>query len=123
MITKSTCQNTYLLNDYDLKHFNYLVRPNPHKGTWSNMNLYIEEEIVKYAIQKYGSLEEIESIKTKRESDLLGRKKKRMRKVVKDFKRKTLLSKPRNERHSHRFEVSGGVKRCDCGLEYEEEEI
>lgn len=123
-ITKTTCKENYLLSDYDLKEFKHLTRPNPHKGTWSNMNLYLEDEIINCAKTKYENLENIEKIKEKREIDLMERKKKKLRKNIRDYKRKTILIKKNiKPKHEHQFVIENGIKKCKCGLEFEEEDI
>ncbi|KAM0675821.1 DNA repair protein rad14 [Gurleya vavrai] len=124
LITKTTCKDNFLLCDEELKDFKYLTRPNPHKGTWNNMNLYLEDEINNFAIEKYGSLDKIEILKNERIENMLERKKNRMKKSLRELKRKTIVkTKNSNDRHEHDFYYDGNKKKCKCGLEFEEENI
>lgn len=123
-ITKTTCKEQYLLTDYDLSPLKSLQRPNPHKGTWSNMSLYLESEAINIAIAKYKSLEMLEVIKNEKCNKYLEMKRKKAKKIVREYKRKTLLKVDKNHvKHKHVFVESGKMKKCQCGLEYEEEDI
>ncbi|EJW01343.1 DNA repair protein [Edhazardia aedis USNM 41457] len=123
LITKTTCCDTYLLNNEDLKGIKFMKLPNPHKGNWSDMSLYIEDEIIKIAKEKYGSIENIEKIKNERSLKLMERKKKNIRKKIREFRKKTVLERKIEVKHKHNFIEENGMKKCKCGLEYEEEEI
>lgn len=123
-ITKTTCKEEYLLDDYDLKTLKFLIRPNPHKGTWTNMNLYLQNEVITVSLKKHTSLENIEKIKKEKNEKWLEKKRKKITKTVREYRRKTLLEQVKdNKRHVHEFVVNGKMKKCSCGLEFEEEEI
>lgn len=123
-ITKTTCQKEYMLQNEEVATFPFLSRPNPHKGTWENMHLYLREEIENFAIRKFGSLDEIEKVKGERKEALVERKKKKLKVHIRDLKRKTLLGRKVTEKHVHVFKSTGkGKARCECGLAIEEEEI
>lgn len=122
-ITKTTCRDVYLLCDSEINEFKCLSRPNPHKGTWKDMSLYFEDEIKEYAVKKHGSMQVIETIKQERAEKLIERKKKSMKKKMLELKRKTIVKHDKNQKHVHKFVKVGNTKRCECGLEYEEEEI
>lgn len=121
-ITKTRCIQEYLLTVDELKHFSYLSRPNPHKGTWNDMQLFLEDQIKEFAMEKYDSLEAIEKIKKDRERQRKTRKLENVKKRVKELKRKTFLN-IRKEKHIHKFENRDNKTVCECGMEIEEEEI
>lgn len=124
LITKTTCRDEYLLCNEELNDFKCLYRPNPHKGSWSNMSLYLEEEIIEYAIKKHISLENINKIKNDRIDNLIARKKNNMVKKLRDLKRKTIVvDNQSKKKHVHEFYYEGNFKKCKCGLEYEEMEL
>lgn len=53
----------YLLTDEELSDHTVLpcmTKPNPHKATWSEMQLYLSAQVEKFAIEKWGSLEAIQ---------------------------------------------------------------
>jgi DNA-repair protein complementing XP-A cells len=123
-ITKTRCRSEYLLSTEELNSFRCLLRPNPHKGTWSDMNLYLKEEIESFAIKKYIFYERIEEIKEERKSKLMERKKKKLKKKIRDLKRKTRLDERElPKRHEHEFMDVDGACTCSCGLIIEQEEF
>lgn len=122
-ITKTSCLSTYLLTNEELRDFNFLVRPNPHKGTWSDMNLYLEDEVEEFAIRKWGSLDKIREVREERSRALENRKIKRLRNKIMDLRRKTRIAPKVTEKHIHEFVADGDVCRCKCGLAVEQEEF
>lgn len=121
-ITKTKCTSEYLLTSDELKQFKYLSRPNPHKGTWNDMQLYLEAQIVEYALKKYDSLENIELEKDNRKVKKKQKKLDKMKKRVKELKRKTFIPH-QVEKHQHKFVTKNGYSECECGMRIEEEEI
>lgn len=121
-ITKTKCMQTYLLTSEELKHFKCLSRPNPHKGTWNDMQLFIEKQIVDFAIKKHGELINIEKLKNDRKIKNKNKKLETVKKRVKELKRKTFLTKE-NEKHVHSFVNHGKYSICECGMKIEEEEL
>ncbi|CAD25836.1 DNA REPAIR PROTEIN (RAD14/XPA FAMILY) [Encephalitozoon cuniculi GB-M1] len=122
-VTKTSCLSEYLLTDEELKGFRFLQRPNPHKGTWSKMHLYLQEEVEQFAIHKWGSLEEIERVKQKRRKMTDDRKIRKLKGKIKDLRRKTRMDVRSSEKHVHVFFVDGGISRCSCGMAVEQEEL
>ncbi|WUR04100.1 DNA repair protein RAD14 [Vairimorpha necatrix] len=123
-ITKTSVFKDYLLSEYDIRNIKYISRPNPHKGNWHDMLLYLEEEIKNISINKYGSEEEIEKNKNKKKEIIKNRKIKKLKMRVRELKRKTIVQEIRKEIHEHKFEGSGIKKKCQiCGLEIEQEII
>lgn len=123
LITKTTCKKEFLLTEEELNHFKYLLKPNPNKSTYVDMHLYLFNEIKDFAIKKYNSYENIEKEKEERKINLLKRKKTKMKKRIKDLKRKTIIEKREYEKHKHEFEEINGNLICKCGLVVEQEEL
>ena len=121
-VTKTTCRQKYLLTEEELAHFRCLARPNPRKGTWNDMQLYLEEEIAAHSASKYGSLEEVARLREERVAQAKERRVKRLRGRVRDLKRQTFIAQPRAD-HTHKFMFSDGKGVCECGMEIEHEEL
>lgn len=121
-ITKTDSKNRFLLTEEEIRQFKYLSRPNPHKGSWNEMQLYLEKEIIEFSISKHGSFENIEAIKTKRKDLQKKKKMDKVKKRVKELKKRTFLVE-KEERHAHKFIRKDGISKCKCGMEIEEEEL
>lgn len=123
-ITKTTANKEYLLSNEDIKNLKYISRPNPHKGTWHDMQLYLLDEILEICLSKYGTLEKIEEIKMERENTNKKRKIKKLKTKIRDLKRRTIISQESIVKHVHDFEGEGTTKKCTtCGITIEQEEI
>lgn len=122
-ITKTTCRQDYLLSDEELKQFKYLTRPNPHKGSWNEMQLYLEDEIKNFSIQKHGSNDEITKKKAEKREKRKSQKLQKIKDNVKELKKKTFLPQ-REEKHIHKFiNIDGKTAECSCGMKIEQEEL
>lgn len=122
-ITKTTCKDEFLLNDEELKQFSYLTRPNPHRGTWNDMQLYLEDEIKKFSFEKYGDEEQILKMKIEKKAKSKNVKLQKIKNKVKELKRKTFLQ-PTEAKHVHKFvKISEKYSKCSCGMRIEEEEL
>lgn len=121
-ITKTQCKSDYLLTEEELGDFKHLSRPNPHKGTWNDMQLYLEREISDFSLAKHGSMEKIELIKEARRARSRERKRERVKHRVRELKKKTFLAATK-DRHTHSFVPKGMFSECSCGMKIEEEEI
>lgn len=122
-ITKTTCKQEYLLSDDELKQFKFLTRPNPHKGTWNDMQLYLENEIRDFSIQKHGSNELIAEKKSTKKEKRKQSKLKKIKNRVKELKKKTFLPEEK-VKHVHKFIYKGnGKSECDCGMKIDQEEF
>lgn len=122
-VTKTSCISDYLLTNDELKELRFLERPNPHKGTWSNMHLYLQSEVEEIAIRKWGSLDKVEESKRRRKKTTDDRKIRRLRKRIKELRRRTRMDVRNDEKHVHAFKVEGDMCRCECGMSVEQEEI
>ncbi|ELA48452.1 DNA repair protein [Vavraia culicis subsp. floridensis] len=124
LINKTAVLREYLLTSDDLKNSRYLTRPNPKKGTWSDMQLFLLEEIEELAIKKWGSIENAETEKERRKELLLDKKKKKIRERVKELRKRTLIEDRMKIRtHKHTFILANGICKCECGMIIDQEEI
>lgn len=123
LITKTTCKKDFLMTDEELKYFKFILKPNPNKITWVDMHLYLFDEIQNFSLKKFGSIEKIEEQKDLRKYNLMERKKKKIRKNIKDLRRKTFIEKNENKSHKHKFIEKDGNFVCDCGVVVEQEEL
>lgn len=124
LINKTAVLREYLLTSDDLKNSRYLTRPNPKKGTWSDMQLFLLEEIEELAIKKWGSIENAETEKERRKELLLDKKKKKIRERVKELRKRTLVEDRMKIRtHKHTFILADGICKCECGMIIDQEEI
>lgn len=124
LITKTTALKEYLLTNEDLNKLNFITRPNPHKGNWHDMCLYMEEEVKKVSMNKFENEETLEKVKEERKEIIKNRKIKNIKKRIRDLKRRTFVDSVCNkEEHVHEFVGTDGNKVCSCGMEIEQEEI
>ncbi|OMJ28506.1 DNA repair protein rad14 [Smittium culicis] len=141
LLTKSESKQDYMLTEEELcdrELFKVWIRPNPHRSTYSNMILYVRQEVEKYAIKKWGSLEELDKQFEKRELLKKERKDKKFQKSIQDLRKRTRTEEWRKKRenaykipdkHEHNFinnDKSGesDSKSCSiCGLTVEVEEF
>lgn len=110
----------------------HLLRPNPHRPTYSNMMLFLRCQVEAYAFspQKWGSPEALDEEFEKREKEKREKKNRKFEKKLKELRKKTKTNvwhKREEERHEHSFEDAvgedgGSVQRCrECGVEVEVE--
>lgn len=151
LLTKTEAREDYLLmNDelQDEKVLRHLKRPNPHKSTWNDMQLYLRYQVEEYAFsdEKWGSQEALDEEFERRLKDKKARKEKKFKEKLLDLKKKTrtdLLRRGVNgseaqfgvqigtAQHRHEWgrpvmddETGVEVKKCiECGMECEEVEL
>lgn len=124
LITKTTVIRNFLLTNEEISKLKFLSKPNPRKGTWHDMQLFDIEQVENCAIEKYGSLENLEKEKTKRKQSLLNQKKKKVRERIKDLRKKTMIeNKLKEKKHKHKFVEHKNGRKCECGMILESEEI
>ncbi|KAF2456998.1 XPA protein C-terminus-domain-containing protein [Lineolata rhizophorae] len=156
LLTKTEAKEDYLLTDPELKDdelFPRLERPNPHKSTWNNMQLYLRYQLEEYAFsdRKWGSTEGLDAEFERRESDKKQRKEKKFNAKLDDLKKRTRFDaykrnrsrdghseahfgdriRGRQDKHVHEWgravhdpDTGMSVKTCvECGMEVEELEL
>jgi len=156
LLTKTEAREDYLLTNPELEDKDLLPRlekPNPHKSTWNNMQLYLRYQVEEYAFsdKKWGSAEVLDAEFERREGVRKTRKEQKFKLKLKELKKKTRVEAyrrsraagdggeakfgdrviGRNERHVHEWgrpvenpETGLSTKRCvECGMECEELEL
>jgi len=128
----------------------HLKKPNPHKATWNDMQLYLRYQVEEYAFsdRKWGSSNALDEEFERRQTDKKARKERKFKEKLIDLKRKTRTEAYRrnkaagesearfgmkiaSDRHLHEWgrpvmdaETGVEVKRCiECGQECEELEL
>jgi DNA-repair protein complementing XP-A cells len=126
LITKTAAMKSYLLSSEELEDFDrlpHMERPNPHKSSWHNMQLYLSKQVISFSIEKHGSLDGLERAKGDWEKEKLQRKEKKYEKKLWELRKKTRAdiwdkNKLPESRHTHTFIVGSTGKRCsECGFE------
>lgn len=151
LLTKSEAATDYLLTDPELKDTDLLPRmlkPNPHKKHWHDMQLFLRYQVEDYAFsdQKWGSAEKLDEAFEERETKKKQKKQKDFEKRLSELKRRTRVEATKRARaggggtfgdvigkgrHEHEWGRSvedpetGMVKRTciECGMETEELEF
>lgn len=152
LLTKTEAREDYLLTDPELKDpdlLPHLDRPNPHKATWNNMQLYLRYQVEEYAFssKKWGSPEKLDEEFAKREAEKKRRKEEKFKAKLLDLKKRTRVDaykrgkvasggefgdriERRGDRHEHEWGIplenaeGATVKQCiECGMEIEELEF
>ena len=121
-ITKTACKKEYLLTEEELDQFGYLEKPNPHKNSWSNMHLFLQDQIEEFYIEKYASLEKLEEEKKKKLNE---KHKKKLNKIKKNIakSKKGIHKIDLKQKHKHKFIQKGNKGICECGMEIEMETL
>jgi DNA-repair protein complementing XP-A cells len=123
-LTKTEAKQDYLLSESELKSLPFIIKKNPHKSTFSDMLLYLRKQLELFAIEKYGSLEELDMEMGKRETAKQERKQKVFKKKLLELRKKTRTSLVLEVDHQHQFEDLGDGKQiCSCGFVVEYEEL
>ncbi|GAA5831114.1 hypothetical protein JCM11251_005149 [Rhodosporidiobolus azoricus] len=135
LLTKTECKEDYLLTEPELRDAElmpHLLRPNPHRPTYSNMMLFLRCQVEDYAFsaQKWGSPEALDAEFERREAEKKDKKSKKFAKKLQELRRKTKTNVwHRRVEAEHRHEFEDGVKeggepvqRCrECGFEVDVE--
>jgi DNA-repair protein complementing XP-A cells len=155
LLTKTEAREDYLLTNPELEDKDLFARwekPNPHKSTWNNMQLYLRYQVEEYAFSdaKWGSQEALDEEFEKREGVKKQRKEKKFKTKLEELKKRTRVEAykrgrasgggkeakfgdrvGRDEKHEHEWgravedpETGVETKRCiECGMECEEIEL
>ncbi|KAE8217696.1 hypothetical protein CF319_g8274 [Tilletia indica] len=136
LLTKTEVKEDYLLTDSELRDpelLPHLLRPNPHKATYSNMMLFLRCQVESYAFgpNRWGSPEELDAEFARRQEAKAQRRGKKFVEEMKGLRMRTRDARiaKRNEEaaHEHRWVgVDGqvGQQVCEtCGQEIEVEEF
>lgn len=107
----------------------HLLRPNPHRSTYSNMMLFLREQVEAFAFsdQKWGSPEALDEEFERREAERKKKKNKKFEQSLKDLRRRTTTNRwhqRKEAEHEHTFSEATftnaegqSVKQCsECGV-------
>jgi DNA-repair protein complementing XP-A cells len=110
----------------------HLLRPNPHRSTYSNMMLFLREQVEAFAFSaaKWGSPEALDAEFERRQAEKKKKKGKKFEAKLKELRRKTrpnVWHQRKEAEHQHAFvSVQGddgeSWQQCEeCGLKVEAE--
>ncbi|GAA5932852.1 hypothetical protein JCM10213_009226 [Rhodosporidiobolus nylandii] len=135
LLTKTECKEDYLLTEPELRDTElmpHLLRPNPHRSTYSNMMLFLRCQVEEYAFsdKKWGSPEALDAEFERREAEKKDKKSKKFAKKLQELRKKTKTNvwhRRVDAEHKHEFEDvqdedGETVQRCkQCGFEVDVE--
>lgn len=108
LITKTEAKQEYLLKDCDLEKrepaLKFIVKKNPHHSQWGDMKLYLKLQIVRRALEVWGSQEALEEAKEVRQKNREKMKQKKFDKKVKELRRAVRSSIWKRETVAHQHE-------------------
>lgn len=111
LITKTEAKDVYLLKDCDFDKreppLKCIRQKNPHNSKWSELKLYLEVQVEKRALEVWGTQENIEEQKEKREEKRVVSKSKKYQKeltALRKFVRSSLYDRTSAGPHTHTFE-------------------
>jgi len=96
-VTKTLAKNIFLLDDKNLGTLGYDTVPNPHYRSAAPMQLYDLRAVMLKAQEIYGSLENVEKEKERREDEAMERKQKRMEAQMRRFMKQKMMSEAEGE--------------------------
>jgi DNA-repair protein complementing XP-A cells len=134
LISRTKAKEQYLLTDTDLDALLYLSKPNPHRSTYASMKLYRKIEIENIAFQRYGTADNIQlerqkrdTVKVRREEKLRVKHQKQLQQQAKaEEYASNYVPKSSNESiHQHVYTTrNNGTQKCKiCGFTVDYEEL
>ncbi|KAM0792839.1 hypothetical protein ACM66B_002605 [Microbotryomycetes sp. NB124-2] len=137
LLTKTECKEDYLLTESEMKDEDllpHMLKPNPHRPTYSNMMLFLRCQVESFAFsdKKWGSPENLDAEFERRQSMKQDKKNKKFTQKLQELRTKTRTNvwhKRKEGEHQHVFgqamvanERGDQVQRCEeCGFEVEVE--
>lgn len=85
LIVKTSAKQDFLLTDEELQDsaiFPSIRKPNPHKSTWTDMQLFLSMHVRQFAIEKWGSLAMLQEEINRRSHDKEMRKEKKYNQIL-----------------------------------------
>ncbi|WWD19354.1 DNA repair protein [Kwoniella shandongensis] len=110
LLTKTECKEDYLLTDPELKDEDllpHLLRPNPHASTYSNMMLFLREQVEKVAWDKWEGEEGLDAEWKRREEFKKRKREEKFEQGLRDLRKRTrnnLYQRRQEAEHVHQFE-------------------
>ncbi|KAK4049427.1 DNA repair protein rad14 [Microbotryomycetes sp. JL201] len=137
LLTKTECKEDYLLTESELRDEDllpHMLKPNPHRPTYSNMMLFLRCQVESFAFsdKKWGSPENLDAEFERRQSVKQDKKNKKFTQKLAELRTRTRTNvwhKRKEGEHQHVFghamvvnEKGDQVQRCEeCGFEVEVE--
>lgn len=110
LITKTDAKNEYLLKDCDFDKreppLKCIIRKNPHNVKWGEMKLYLLLQVERRALEVWGSEENLEEEREKREEKKVLSKTRKFNKNMKALRmnvRSSLFDRTSRASHEHEF--------------------
>ncbi|XP_015705451.1 DNA repair protein complementing XP-A cells [Coturnix japonica] len=109
LITRTEAKEEYLLKDCDLDKrepvLRFIVKKNPHNPRWGDMKLYLKLQVIKRALEVWGSEESLQEAKEQRRDSREKMKQKKFDKKVKELRRavRSSLWKKTTSIHEHEY--------------------
>ncbi|PKU47540.1 hypothetical protein llap_2182 [Limosa lapponica baueri] len=108
LITRTEAKEEYLLKDCDLDKrepvLRFIVKKNPHNSRWGDMKLYLKLQVIKRALEVWGSEESLQEAKELRRDTREKMKQKKFDKKVKELRRAVRSSLWKKEASIHEHE-------------------
>ncbi|WVO14578.1 DNA repair protein [Cryptococcus depauperatus] len=115
LLTKTECKEDYLLTDPELKDVDFLphlLRKNPHASTYSNMMLFLREQVEQVAFKKWDGEEGLDEEWQRREQFKKRKKEEKFEQGLRDLRKRTrnnLYQRKQEAQHVHEYEDSQEV--------------
>ncbi|KAF1983369.1 DNA repair protein [Aulographum hederae CBS 113979] len=112
LLTKTEAREDYLLTDPELKDeelLPHLKKPNPHKSTWNDMQLYLRCQVEEYAFsaKKWGSGEALDAEFERRQTEAKRRKEKKFKSKLDELKKRTRVEAHKRARGGANGAIGG----------------
>ena len=122
LITKTRAREEYLLTDEELRdesRMPHISKPNPLRPNWSDMQLFLREQVKAFALEKWGSEAAILEEAQRRVDAHQSLKERKYTTNLKELRMKTKLkskARPTSDKHVHVFEEtrSGSTVQSIC---------
>ncbi|KAF2087516.1 DNA repair protein [Saccharata proteae CBS 121410] len=103
LLTKTEARSDYMLTEPELADpdlLPHLEKPNPHRSTYHNMQLFVRCQLEEYAFSaaKWGSAEAMDEAFEKREEERKIRKERKFKEKLVDLKKRTRVEAYRRQR-------------------------
>jgi DNA-repair protein complementing XP-A cells len=67
LVSKQEAMKQFLVSDDSFQLFKFISKPNPHNPHWQPMKLFLSKHILQFSLLKYGTVENLEKEKQKRD--------------------------------------------------------
>lgn len=133
LLTKTEVKEDYLLTDAELADgelLPHLLKKNPHKSTYSNMMLFLRQQVEAFAFSeaKWGSAEGLDAEYARRQTEKSRKRVRKFQQGLERLRKRTIRDniwqQRRDAEHTHEWVPSGALHVCQtCGQRVEVEEL